>query len=114
MAARSAQALHNTIVSGPADPISPACLGPVTSPGNNIFIDPGCAVTLLSQDLTGDGRLGDFIDDGTPGHGFIPLLRRSPAINAGEAAACLPTDQRRGRRRVGTSCDIGAIEGTRP
>jgi hypothetical protein len=111
--AGSALALFNTIVAGPSEPASPACLGAVTSLGNNLFIDPGCAVALLSQDLTGDARLGDYTDDGTPGHGFIPLLKRSPAIDAGDEAACLPADQR-GRRRAGKSCDIGAIEGTHP
>ena len=111
--ASSALALYNTIVSGPPALGEPACLGRATSLGNNLFTDPSCAVALLPDDLTGDPRLGDFTDDGTPGHGFLPLLRRSPAINAGDDAACLPTDQR-GRRRAGKSCDIGAIEGTHP
>ena len=112
LAAGSALALHNTIVSGPSDAINQPCRGPVTSLGNNLFTDPSCAVALLPDDVTGDARLGDFVDNGTPGHGFFPLLRRSPAIDAGGAAACPPTDQR-GQRRRRASCDIGAIEGTR-
>jgi hypothetical protein len=111
--ASSALAVYNTIVSGRPILGHPACFGQVTSLGNNLFSDSTCAVTLLSDDLTGDPRLGDFTDDGTPGHGFLPLLRRSPALNAGDAGACLPTDQR-GRRRTAKGCDIGAIEGTRP
>ena len=111
--ASSALAVYNSIVSGRPILGHPACFGQVTSLGNNLFSDSTCAVTLLSDDLTGDPRLGDFTDDGTPGHGFLPLLRRSPALNAGDAGACLPTDQR-GRRRTAKGCDIGAIEGTRP
>src|SRR5262249_53113897 len=111
--ANSALAVYNTIVAGPQVLNRPACLGRVTSLGNNLFTDPNCAVVLLPDDVTGDPRLADFTDDGTPGHGFIPLLRRSPALNAGDSAACLPTDQR-GRKRSGASCDIGAIEGTHP
>jgi len=111
--ASSALAVYNTIVSGRQILGHPACFGRVTSLGNNLFSDSSCAVGLLSGDLSGDPRLGDFTDDGTPGHGFLPLLRRSPALNAGDAGACLPTDQR-GHRRTAKGCDIGAIEGTRP
>lgn len=112
--ASSALAVYNTIVSGSLIPFGPpACGSPVTSLGNNLFTQASCAVALLSNDLTGDPRLGDFVDDGTPGHGFIPLARRSPALNAGDPAACLPTDQR-GRKRNAKGCDIGAIEGTHP
>ena len=112
--ASSALAVYNTIVSGSLVPFGPpACGSQVTSLGNNLFTQASCAVALLSSDLTGDPRLGDFVDDGTPGHGFLPLLRRSPALNAADAAGCLPTDQR-GHRRNAKGCDIGAIEGVRP
>ena len=107
----TALAVYNTIVSGSLAQFGPpACNGQVTSLGNNVFTQAGCAVALLSSDVTGDPRLGDFTDDGTPGHGFFPLLRRSPALNAGDAGACLPTDQR-GHKRTAKGCDIGAIEG---
>jgi hypothetical protein len=102
-------ALYNTIVSTRAI-FRPACLGQVTSLGNNLFTDFGCALALLPDDLTGDAGLGNFTDNGTPGHGFLPLLPGSPAINAGDDGACLPTDQL-GRLRRGRHCDIGAIEG---
>ena len=113
LSATSALALHNTIVGGPSQPGFPACFGAVTSLGNNIFIDPACAVALLADDLTGDPGLADFVNDGTPGHGFFPLQKRSPALNAGDDAACPPTDQR-GQRRNRKGCDIGATEGTHP
>jgi hypothetical protein len=104
--------LTNTILARNTNP--PAgqpsdCSGPVTSLGTNLIGDPtGCTITLLPTDLTGDPGLGDFTDDGTPGNGHFRLLRRSPAIDAGNDAFCAPTDQL-GRRRVGP-CDIGAIE----
>jgi CSLREA domain-containing protein len=39
----------------------------------------------------------------------MALQAGSPAIDAGDPALCLPTDQR-GQARVGSSCDIGAFE----
>jgi hypothetical protein len=91
------------------------CAGTITSLGTNLIGDPtGCTITLQASDLTGDPDFDAFTDDGTPGHGYFPLLPGSPAIDAGNDAACPPTDQlgqRRvqlGQRRVGP-CDIGAI-----
>lgn len=85
---------YAAVFAGPPGPLFAACAGQVTSLDNNLFVDPRCAVALLPNDLTGDPRLGDFTDDGTPGHGFFPLLRHSPTLNAANDAACLPTDQR--------------------
>jgi hypothetical protein len=108
--------LLNTILARNTAPQGPDCRGVVTSLGTNLIGDPtGCTITLQPTDLTGDPGLGAFTDNGTPGNGHIPLRRGSPAIDAGNDAACPPTDQL-GRRRVnirkvGTSiCDIGAIE----
>ena len=112
LAATSALALHNTIVSGPSDFSATACQGQVTSLDNNLFFDPNCAVALLPHDRTGDTGLGDYIDFGVPGRGFFLLTSNSSALDAGDNAACLPTDQR-GSPRSG-SCDIGAVEGTDP
>jgi len=95
----------NTVMFGPgAD-----CTGPVTSLGSNLIGDPtGCTITLQPSDLPGSPGLGAFTDDGTPGQGHFPLLPTSQAIDAGNDAACPPTDQL-GQPRVGR-CDIGAIE----
>jgi len=85
------------------------CQGSITSLGNNVLGDPtGCDITLLDSDLTGDPGLDTFTDDGTPGNGHFPLLPTSQVIDAGNDAACPPTDQL-GQPRVGP-CDIGAIE----
>ena len=112
LVATSALALHNTIVSGPSNPAGFACRGRVTSLDNNLFFDPACAVAVLPHDRTGDPGLGDFIDFGAPGRGFFLLTTSSQARDAGDNAACPPTDQR-GRLRTG-GCDIGAIEGGEP
>jgi hypothetical protein len=113
LVATSALALHNTIVSGPSNPAGFACRGQVTSLDNNLFFDPACAVAVLPHDRTGDPGLGDFIDFGAPGRGFFLLATSSQALDAGDNAACPPTDQR-GRPRTGAGCDIGAIEGVEP
>ena len=92
------------------------CRGPVTSLGHNLIGEPtGCTITLQPSDLTGDPGLGPFTDNGQPGQGHFPLLPTSPAIDAGDDAACPRRDQLGQRRvnipKVGTSrCDIGAIE----
>jgi hypothetical protein len=102
----------NTASPGPAD-----CEAGVTSLGFNLIADPTeCPIVLLDSDVTGDPLLGDFVEDGTPGEGYFPLLAGSPAIDAdGErrghrdsSGDCPRTDQI-GQRRVG-ACDIGAIE----
>jgi hypothetical protein len=106
--------LQNTILArnssfGP-DP-SPDCSGAVTSQGNNLIGDPtGCTITLQDTDLTGDPGLDTFTDDGTPGNGHFPLLATSPAIDAGNDAACPKRDQIGEKRH--RPCDIGAIEFT--
>jgi hypothetical protein len=77
--------------------------GSVTSLGNNLIGDPArCPITLQGTDRTGDPGLDAFI-------GYFPLLETSQAIDAGNDAACPPTDQL-GQPRVGQHCDIGAIE----
>ena len=83
--------------------------GLIRSLGNNLIGDPtSCTITLQPSDLTGDAGLGAFVDPGTPGSGRVPLLSGSPAIDAGNDAACQPTDQL-GTPRNGP-CDIGAVE----
>jgi hypothetical protein len=88
---------------------SPDCGGGVISLGTNLLGDPsGCTIILRAADRTGDLGAGEFTSDGPPGHGHVPLLPDSQAIEAGNPAFCPPTDQL-GQRRVGV-CDIGAVE----
>ena len=110
--------LQNTIVAGNNNPNSPDCSGSITSLGNNLIGDiTGCGIVLLpTSDLTGDPGLGGFVDDGTPGEGYFPLLPSSQAIDSGENSACPATDQLGNIRPKdgdgnGTAiCDIGAHE----
>jgi hypothetical protein len=75
--------------------------------GNNLIGDrTGCGFT--ASDRQGDPGLGEFIDDGAPGHGRFSLLSSSQAIDAGNEAACAATDQLDTPRRG--ICDIGAVE----
>ena len=67
-----------------------------------------CTITLQASDLTGDPKMGDFTDDGTPGYGHFPLFPDSPTIDAGNDAVCPETDQL-GQPPV-EPCDIRAIE----
>ena len=79
----------------------------VLSLGNNLIGDPThCGFT--ASDRQGDPGLGEFIDDGAPGHGRFSLLSSSQAIDAGNEAACAATDQLDTPRRG--ICDIGAVE----
>lgn len=105
--------MQNTLLAlntaNPEGGTGPDCVGVVASLGNNLLGDvTGCTITLLPTDLTGDPGLGDFTDDGTPGHGHFPLLPESAAIDAGNDAGC-PTRDQLGQPRVGI-CDMGAIE----
>ena len=111
--ARGTVALQNTILarntSGLGDSTSSDCSGPVTSLGHNLVGDPtDCTIDLQPTDFTGDPGLGAFTDDGTPGHGHVPLLPGSPAIDAGDDAVCPRRDQL-GQRRDGP-CDMGSVE----
>jgi hypothetical protein len=94
----------------------PDCFGVITSRGHNLIGDPtDCTITLQPTDLAGDPAhgpldpgLGPFTDTGLPGGGYFPLLSTSPAIDAGNNAACPPRDQLE-EQRVGP-CDMGAAE----
>ncbi|MCB0048646.1 MAG: Ig-like domain repeat protein, partial [Caldilinea sp.] len=69
---------------------------------NNLVADGTCSAAFSGNPLLGPlGAYGGSTQT-------IPLLPGSPAIDAGDAATCLATDQR-GIGRVGT-CDIGAFE----
>ncbi len=107
--------LINTILAYNLAPSAPDCSIPVTSLGHNLIGDlAGCTIALLATDLIGDPQLADFVDAGTPGGGYLPLRPISPAIDAGDDAACPATDQRGMVRPQGPTCDIGAYEAETP
>jgi hypothetical protein len=101
----------NTVLIGPGGGGDGAdCSGQLNSRGNNLIGDPTGCSNLQPTDLTGDPGFGSSADDGFPATGqvYFPLLRTSRAVNAGNDAACPPTDQL-DQPRVGR-CDMGAIE----
>ena len=82
----------------------------ITSLGHNISSDNGCPMFIETGDVQNiDPLLGALADNGGPTltHGLFP---NSPAIDAGDDAACPATDQRGAPRPRGAACDIGAYE----
>jgi hypothetical protein len=108
-------ALQNTILALNTAPgvLGPDCFGRIISRGHNLTGDTAdCTIQRRANDLVGDPGLGDFADDGASGQVYVPLLPVSRAIDAGDRAACPPTDQL-GHSRFNV-CDIGAVECTPP
>ena len=96
--------LTNTIVAsgGGAN-----CTTPLTSGGHNLETADVCGLHAAGDKINTDPLLGSLADDGGQTD-TMALLAASPAIDAGDPAACPATDQR-GVARVG-GCDIGAFE----
>ncbi len=100
--------LTNTIV---ADNTGGNCAGTtaITSNGNNLDSANSCGFAAAG-DITGqDPLLGALANNGGPTQ-TRELLAGSPAIDAGDNAACPPTDQRGAIRPSNGTCDIGAFE----
>ena len=95
---------------------SAECSGTVTARGPSL-VQTAAGCTLAGDTaavITGmDPLLGPLADNGgqTPTHA---LLAGSPAIDAGDAAGCLPADQRGVERPQGAGCDVGAFEAEAP
>jgi hypothetical protein len=93
------------------------CNGKITSLGNNIIgINDYCELILGPGDLVGTSKKPLFagllqLSDNGGSTLTAALLPSSPAISAGNSAACPEFDQR-GEPRGTSSCDIGAFEGT--
>ena len=79
------------------------CYGPLTQNVGNFIADGTC-----SPKLSGDAFIKAPATDSLPT--YVELLPDSPAIDAGEPAYCLPTDQIGNPRPQEGPCDIGAIE----
>jgi len=80
----------------------------INSLGHNIFSDNTC-FGGGSDLLFFDPLLGPLTDNGGPTLTHS-LLAGSPAIDAGNSAACPATDQRGVVRPQGVTCDVGAYE----
>jgi hypothetical protein len=108
LAAGGATHLYNSIVADSIDGVD--CEGTLTTNGNNLIEDGSCGATL-----TGDPKLGALANNGGSTQTHL-LLTGSPAIDAGESATCLSTDQRGVTRPLDGNgdgvarCDLGAVE----
>ena len=94
--------LVNTIVDGPCD-------GPVISLGHNVEHGHSCGLAGAGDVVDSDPRLEPLAHNGgqTQTHALAP---GSPAIDAGDDAACPAADQRGVARPQGAHCDVGAFE----
>lgn len=101
--------LYNTIIAGSTRGEDCRSNQPITG-ANYLIADGSCGATR-----TGDPMLGPLQDngDGILTHALLP---GSPAIDAADAAACPPTDQRGIARPLDGNgdgfavCDLGAVE----
>ena len=108
--------LQNTIVAGN---IGGDCSRPVTSLGNNLDSDGSCSFDQPG-DLSGvDARLGPLALNGGPTATHV-LITSSPALDAGDQAACPERDQRGLYRRLrgdpprlplGARLELGRLDG---
>jgi len=81
----------------------------ITSLGGNLSDDHSCGLTNAADQPIGDPLLNPLQDNGGPTWTHA-LATGSPALDAGVADHCLPTDQRGRSRPQGAACDSGAYE----
>ncbi len=86
-----------------------AALPANASLGHNLSDDGACIFTAPGDRVKVNAKLGPLAANGGPTLTHA-LLDGSPAIDAGSAANCPPTDQRGVTRPQGPACDIGAFE----
>lgn len=100
--------LVNSIVWGNA---SGDCSGAIDATGgHNLGGDATCGLDPSAGDVTGqDPKLSPLADNGGLTQ-TMALAADSPAVDAGDDATCLATDQRGVSRPQGEGCDIGAFE----
>lgn len=87
------------------------CAGTLQDDGNSISSDGSCAFSAPGSLNSVDPQLSPLGMYG--GATFTMALQPgSPAVDAGNPAFCLSTDQRGVPRPQGANCDMGAFEGT--
>jgi hypothetical protein len=107
----------NSLVAGNSAPANASCENPdegfgpgiLDSLGNNLEDHDLCEFDQPTDLPDTDPLLGPLQDNGGPTWTHA-LLTGSPAIDAGDDAACPPTDQRGVPRPQGPASDIGAFE----
>ncbi len=106
--------LANTIVAG--SPLGGDCAGTIADGGHNLSSDTSCGFDPTNGSLPGtDPLLGPLQDNGGPTWTHA-LPANSPAVEAGDNAACPETDQRGIPRPIDSDedgeavCEIGSYE----
>jgi CSLREA domain-containing protein len=106
---------RNSIIAGNSSASASDCYGVMTAQAPNLLgLTDGCTIVGAGV-AVGDPLLAPLRDNGgpTPTHALLP---GSPAIDAGDNATCLATDQRGvarpqdGDGNGSARCDIGAVE----
>lgn len=92
-----------------AGTIGVACVGSLTSAGNNIASDTSCALSQASDKNATNPVLGSLQQNGGPTQTHAPLAG-SPALDLANPDTCPSIDQRGQPRPFGTHCDSGAVE----
>lgn len=104
--------LTNTIITGnhwyACEKFASGTTANVVSGGHNLVQDDSCN-PVASDIIQTAALIGDLADNGGPTL-TRALLAGSPAIDAGDPAACPATDQRGVARPQGATCDIGSYE----
>ncbi|HXI50163.1 MAG TPA: choice-of-anchor Q domain-containing protein, partial [Candidatus Saccharimonadales bacterium] len=103
--------LRNCLIAGTAGGTN--CVGTISDGGHNISSDSSCQFGAPGSLNDTDPKLAPLADYGGPTP-TMALLPGSPALDAADAAACPPTDQRGRPRPFGPGCDIGAFESSPP
>ena len=85
------------------------CAGAFSDGGHNISSDGSCNFPSTGSLNNTDPKLGPLANNGGPTP-TMALLAGSPAIDAADAVACPPFDQRGAARPLGMGCDVGAFE----
>lgn len=106
--------LRSTLISGDACGASaPSGVVLPTSLGHNLETADTCGLAdPTDRPSAGDAKLAELADNGGPTE-TRALLSGSPAVDAGDPAACPEADQR-GLPREAGACDIGAYEAGAP
>ena len=103
--------IRNTIIANGG--LGSNCASAVTSLGHNLSSDNSCGLGGPGDLNNVQPQLTGLQHNGGPTltHGLYP---NSPAIDAGDNAACPATDQRGVARPQGIACDIGSYEYVTP
>src|SRR6185503_5476961 len=102
--------IRNTILANnTATSSGPDCLGTINNSDHNILGNTSdCTLTAGAGDQFNVDPLISAYPVGLSG--YFTLLAGSPAIDGGDPATCLSTDQRGMTRPQGSACDVGAYE----